>query len=182
MSKSHWFLAAASVGMVFAVAGCIFSQNAYIENSEFDLALPAFDKSATQITLGVFQNLSGSDRRYLRRRRDGQMVKEEYLRWLMAPELMLQRCMYGAFSVDPEGAADQLPRVSCHLYRFEFDDNTVAAKLSAEFFIEREGKRQVVRVDVSAPVNGELTGESGAAAMNACAGRAFAELRKALKK
>ena len=181
MNRSRMFLAAAAVGTVLAVTGCIFSQNAYIESSEFDLSLPGFDKAATPVALGVFQNFSGSDRRYLCRRRDGQMVKEEYLRWLMAPELLLQRCMYGAFSVDPEGA-DKLPRVSCLLYRFEFDESAAAAKLSAEFFIERGKNRQVVRVDASEPVKGALTGESGAAAMNACVDRAFVTLREALKK
>ena len=181
MNKSRLFLAAVAVGMVFAVTGCIFSQNAYIESSEFDLSLPDFEKAAAPVSLGVFQNLSGADRRYLCRRKDGQMVKEEYLRWLMSPELLLQRCMYGAFSVDPE-AADKLPRVSCFLYRFEFDESAGAAKFSAEFLIERGEKRQRVKVDVSEPLKGRLTGASGATAMNVCVGRAFAELKGALKK
>ena len=68
------------------------------------------------------------------------------------------------------------------MYRFEFDESAAAAKLSAEFFIERGKNRQVVRVDASEPVKGALTGESGAAAMTACVDRAFVTLREALKK
>ena len=171
----------AAVGIAAAVAGCVFSQNAYIENSDFDLALPAFDKTVKSVTLGVFQNLSGADSRYLCRRVDGQMVKQEYLRWTMSPELLLQRCMYGAFAVDPYGN-ENLQRVGCLLYRFEFDEKTAAAKFSAEFFIERGGKRRVIRVDETEPVKGSLSGASGAAAMSVCVDRAFAVLKEALRK
>ena len=171
----------AAVGVAAVVAGCVFSQNAYIENSDFDLALPAFDKSAGMMTIGVFQNLSGADSRYLCRRSDGQMIKREYLRWVMAPELLLQRRMYGAFTVDPYGA-EKLPRIGCTLLRFEFDEGAAAAKFSAEFFIEREGKRRIIRVDESEPLKGTFTGASGAAAMSACVDRAMNVLKGALKK
>ena len=174
-------LIVAALGVAAALAGCVFSQNEYIENADFSLALPAFDKAAKPLALGVFQNLSGSDTRYLCRRGDGRMARHEYLRWMMSPELLLQRCMYGAFSVDPYGAED-MPRVGCLVYRFEFDEAAAAAKFSAEFFIERAGKRQVIRVDESEPLKGELTGASGAAAMSACVDRGFAKLKGALKK
>ena len=179
MNKLGLCLVAAGVAAV--VAGCVFSQNAYIENSEFELALPAFDRSVKPVTLGVFQNLSGADSRYLCRRRDGQMVKREYQRWMMSPELLLQRCIYSAFTVDPHEVG-KLPRIGCLLYRFEFDESGSAAKFSAEFFIDRGGERRVVRVDCSEPLKGELTGASGAAAMSACVGRALSELKGALKK
>ena len=181
MNKSRLFLAAVAASLVFAVTGCIFSQNAYIESSEFDLSLPKFEKTVAPVSLGVFQNLSGADSRYLVRQRDGQLVKREYLRWVMAPELLLQRGMYGAFTVDPYGDAAQ-PRIGCLLYRFEFDEGAGAAKFSAEFFIELDGKRRVIRVDETELLKGQLTGASGAAAMNACVGRAFAKLSGALKK
>ena len=179
MREFRLILAAAGVAVV--VAGCVFSQNTYIENSDFDLTLPAFEKSAGPMTLGVFQNLSGADSRYLCRHRDGRMIKQEYLRWLMAPELLLQRCMYGAFTIDPFGA-EALPRIGCTIFRFEFDESTETAKFSAEFFIERKGNRQVIRVDESEPLKGELTGASGAVAMSACVNRAVNELKGALKK
>lgn len=179
LKRSRMFLAAA--GIAVAVSGCVFSQNTYIENIDFDLALPAFDGSAGAVKLGVFQNLSGADSRYLCRRRDGQMAKREYLRWMLAPELLLQRCIYSAFTVDPYSTGD-LPQIGCMLYRFEFDENENAAKLSAEFFIERGGKRRVIRVDESEPLKGELTGASGAAAMSACVNRALNGLKGELKK
>ena len=179
MSKFNLVLAA--LGVAAAVAGCVFSQNAYIENSDFDLAMPAFDKAVKPVTLGVFQNLSGADSRYLCRNSDGRMVKREYLRWMMAPELLLQRCAFSAFTVDPYGE-DKSQRIGCVLYRFEFDETAAAAKFSAEFFIEHDGKRRVIRVDESEPLKGELTGASGAAAMSVCVERAFNELKGALKK
>ena len=179
MKKTSLILAAA--GVAAAVAGCVFSQNEYIENVDFALTMPAYDKTVKPVALGVFQNLSGADKRYLCRSRDGRMTKREYLRWMMSPELLLQRSMYGAFTVDPFGG-DKAPRIGCVLYRFEFDEADAAAKFSAEFFVERDGKRQVIRVDESEPLKGELTGASGAAAMSVCVERAFNVLKGALGK
>ena len=84
-------LIVAALGVAAALAGCVFSQNEYIENSDFSLTLPEFDKASGPLALGVFQNLSGSDTRYLCRRADGRMARHEYLRWMMPPELLLQR-------------------------------------------------------------------------------------------
>ena len=39
-------LIVAALGVAAALAGCVFSQNEYIENADFSLALPAFDKAA----------------------------------------------------------------------------------------------------------------------------------------
>ena len=165
-------------------SGCVFTPYTYVENSEFDLKLPAFDREASQIRLGVFKNLSGSDRRFLCRRPDGRMVSMEYQRWLLSPELLLQRCMYAAFAVDSgtAGGDSAAAQVSCVLYRFEFDERDNAAKLSADFVVLRGGTSRLVRVDASAPVQGSIvSGAAGAAARGECAAQAISRLSEVLK-
>ena len=104
-------------------SGCIFSRNDYVENAEFDLELPK--RKSGELRIGVFKNLSGSDRRFLMRRGDGQVVPLEYLRWRLSPELLLQRCIYGAFEVKADNA-EKVSRLNAVIYRFEFDEGADA--------------------------------------------------------
>ena len=55
------------VSVLWWGGGCVFTPNAYVENAEFDLELPKRIQSPP-IRIGVFKNLSGSDRRFLLRR------------------------------------------------------------------------------------------------------------------
>ena len=161
-------------------SGCVFMQNSYVENAEFDLELPKPAAPARRIRLGVFKNLSCSDRRFLTRGAEGELSPSEYLRWRMAPELLLQRCMYGAFTVESEGEA-AAPLLNAVIYRFEFDARSRTAHLGVDFTLRRSGGGRVVRADVSEPVAKWDSGAARAAAMNRCAARAVAELAGALK-
>ena len=176
--KRNWLVAALAAA-VFAGGGCIFWPNEYVETADYDIVLAT--GGTRRIALGVFRNFSGADRRFLCRNKDGRMIPLEYHRWLMSPELMLQRGMYDKFSIDPRNDA-AIPRVSCDLYRFEFDDARATARFAAEFCIEHKGEAKVIRVDLSEPVTGEFPGRAGADAMSACIAKALAELDGALKK
>ena len=127
----------------------------------------------------MFKNLSCSDRRFLIRREDGQLSPLEYMRWRLAPELLLQRCMYGAFTVEPEGEMSA-PLLSAVIYRFEFDERDRTARLGIDFTLHGDRWR-TVRADFSEPVEQWGSGASRAAAMNKCVDRALAELKGALK-
>ena len=113
-------------------AGCVFSRNDYVENAEFDLELPKQALNAPAVRIGVFKNLSGSDRRFMVRRGDGQVVTLEYQRWRMSPELLLQRCIYGAFEVKSDNA-ETASRLNAVIYRFEFDERDDKAHLAVDF-------------------------------------------------
>lgn len=181
------------LAVVFSVSlwtgGCVFTSNDYVENAEFDLELPKPVKS-TEIRLGVFKNLSGSDRRFLMRRGDGQVVPLEYQRWRMSPELMLMRCMYGCFticSVEADGA----PQLGAVLYRFEFDERDDKAHLAVDFLVsdlrapvshpEVTAHPETVRCDVAVPVKASNDlAAARAAAMSECARLAIEKLSSAM--
>jgi len=175
-------------------SGCIFSRNDYVENSEFDLELPK--RMPGKVRIGIFKNLSGSDRRFLMRRGDGQVVPLEYLRWRLSPELMLQRCIYGAFEVAAVSDDDTL-RLNAVIYRFEFDERDGKAHLAVDFMIPdfrapassapaHEYNRAhpyplTVNCDFAVPVkkDGDLAA-ARAAAMSECARLAIEKLAAAM--
>ena len=171
-------------------AGCVFSRNDYVENAEFDLELPK--PVGGKVRIGVFRNLSGSDRRVLVRRGDGQVVPLEYQRWRLSPELLLQRCIYSAFEVAPENA-EGVSRLNATVYRFEFDERANKARLAVDFQIpdfrtptsaEYDRERPyplTVRVDVAVPVkDSDDLGAARAAAMSECARLAVEKLASAM--
>jgi len=175
------FVTVLCAAALWLCGGCVLMSNDYVESSDYDLTLPAPEKNTPCIRIGVFKNLSGSDRRFLCRGQDGRMIPLEYQRWLLSPELMLQRCMYGAFCVDPTADDGKLPQVSCILFRFEFDEKERTARLSADFEIRRANGSRTLRVDFSSPVKGDIAGGAGAMAMSECAKQAISALAGALK-
>ena len=174
-------LAAGAAALALSGAGCIFGTNDYVANTEFDLALPK-NIPGCSVRMGVFKNLSGSDRRFMMRRGDGQVASLEYLRWRMSPELLLQRCVYGAFSV-VEGD-NGVPLLNATVYCFEFDEREKTAHLAADFdLLDFSGVCRTVRVDVAVPVKpSEDPGAERAAAMSECARQAVEKLAGALKR
>ena len=171
----------AAAALVFA-GGCVFTPNAYVDNVEFDLELPR-SASPSPIRLGVFKNLSGSDRRFLMRRGDGQVLPLEYQRWRLSPELMLMRCMYGAFAVQGQESSD-VPVVGAVVYRFEFDEREDSAIFSADFILTHfKDSARTVRIDVSAPVKkSDDPAAARAVAMSECAKQAMDKLAGVLDK
>ena len=182
------FLAA----LVLSGTGCVFSRNAYVENAEFDLELPK--PVGGKVRLGVFKNLSGSDRRVMMRRGDGQVVSLEYQRWRLSPELLFQRCVYGAFEVAADNA-EEVSRLNAVIYRFEFDERDNRAHLAVDFMIpdfraprsaapaaEHDAGRPItVRADVAVPVKDSADlGAARAAAMSECARLAIEKLKFAM--
>lgn len=181
-------LAIGAAALMLLGSGCVFSRNDYVENAEFDLELPK--RHVEQFRVGVFRNLSGSDRRVLVRRGDGQVVPLEYQRWRLSPELLLQRCIYGAFDIVPDNVKDA-PRLNAVVYRFEFDERDNKAHLAVDFQIpdfrdpaSRETVRPspiTIRVDVAVPVkDSDDLGAARAAAMSECARLAVEKIQRDL--
>ena len=188
-------LAVGLAALALLGSGCVFSRNDYVENAEFDLELPR-PVPGRKVRIGVFRNLSGSDRRVLVRRGDGQVVPLEYQRWRLSPELLLQRCIYGAFEVAPENA-EEVSRLNATVYRFEFDERDNKAHLAVDFMIpdfrtptsaappeKRSAKDShplTVRADVAVPVKDSADlGAARAAAMSECARLAVEKLDSAM--
>ena len=185
-----WVLATVSIALAALAGGCLFGQNDYVENAEFDLALSKRMPVGVPVRVGVFKNLSGSDRRFLIRRGDGQVVPLEYQRWRLAPELLFQRCMYAAFNIAPDND-DSRVRLNAVIYRFEFDEREKQACLAVDFMLTnsydadaaRPAAARAVRAEVAVPVkdSGDL-GAARAAAMSECVRLAVEKLAKELAK
>ena len=113
--------------------GCFFGKNDFVEPVNYDLSLP--EKSLTvpvPVEFELCRNLSGTDRRMALRYSDKRVVADEYNRWLLPPEVMLQRMFIAALSA--KDAAD-LPAVKVVgvLYRFDFEVEEKMAAAAAEF-------------------------------------------------
>ena len=124
---------------LLAAAGCALMGPEYVEPAEYDLAQPPAAESASlsaPVRFGVFRNVSGADRRFLIRAEDDRMLTDEYNRWLVSPELLIERRLRAAMP-DPEEVRgnSEVVRLSGTVYRFEFD---------------RRRKRAVVGVNYSA--------------------------------
>jgi len=124
-------------GILLTVPGCFFGGSAP-ETLVFDLAGKAGKKM--DLPCGVhflfFRNLSGSDRRFLLRMPDGRVISDEFSRWLLDPELMLER-----FLRDRIGGEGPSPvRIRGVITRFEMDLKRNKALLAADFEL-RDGDR-----------------------------------------
>lgn len=183
-------LAAGLAALALLGAGCIFSRNDYVENAEFDLELPK--RMLGRVRIGVFKNLSGSDRHMLVRRGDGQVVPLEYQRWRLPPELLLLRCIFAAIEVAPDKDNDAA-KLNAVIYRFEFDERDGKAHFAVDFPIPNfrdpvsaEGAAVqphpvTIRCDEAVAVkdSGDI-GAARAAAMSECARRALEKLSAAM--
>lgn len=127
---------------LLAAAGCALMGPEYVEPAEYDLADPVEGARpmAAMVRFGVFRNVSGADRRFLIRAEDDRMLTDEYNRWLVSPELLIERRLRAAMP-DPEEIrrGGETVRLSGTVYRFELD---------------RKRKLAVVGVDYSARLSG----------------------------
>ena len=169
-----------------AGAGCAYLSPGYIEPKEFDLAVAATPLTGMRFQLGTFRNLSGSDRRFLYRGKDERMLADDYNRWLLTPDLMLERQFHKALFPRETRCSEQdrLLRLDGTIYRFEFDRTKRTAILSVDYTIRIFNNRRPagvssLSVTTEKPILGE-TSASAAAAMSGCVSESVARVRKFL--
>jgi len=167
-------------------AGCAFLSPSYIEPKEYDLAVPADPLTDVRFELGGFRNLSGSDRRFLYRESDERMLADDYNRWLLSPDLMLERQFHKAlFPRETRSGGDgRFLRLGGTIYRFEFDRTNKTAILSVDYTIRiftdhRPAGSESLSITTEKPINGD-TAASAAAAMSECVAESVAAARKFL--
>jgi len=171
---------------LLAGAGCAFMSPGYIEPKEFDLAVASTPLTGVRFQLGTFRNLSGSDRRFLYREKDEQMLSDDYSRWLLTPDLMLERQFHKAlFPLETRSdGKDRLLRLNGTIYRFEFDRTKRTAILSVDYTVRIFDNRRPagvssLSVTTEKPILGD-TSASAAAAMSGCVTESVARVRKFL--
>ena len=154
-------------GILLTVPGCFFGGSTR-ETRVFDLAGTA--GKTMDLPCGVhflfFRNLSGSDRRFLLRMSDGRVISDEFSRWLMDPELMLERFLRDR--IRGEGAS--VIRIRGVINRFELDLKRRKALLAADFELREDDRTVLVSSRIEKDFKAEpFDAASAAKAMGLCA-------------
>jgi len=168
------------------LSGCALMSSNYIEPKEYDLSVPAEPLTGVRFELGTFRNLSGSDRRFLYREKAERMLSDDYNRWLLMPDLMLERQLQKAL-FPRETRSDGGGLLLClsgTIYRFEFDRESKTAVLTVNYTIRIFNDRRLagsvsLSVTTEKPIEGD-TPASAAAAMSECVADSIAAVRKFL--
>ncbi len=170
------------------LAGCALMSTSYVEPAEYDLAVKANPLSEVRFEVGSFRNLSGSDRRFLYREKGGRMVSDDYNRWLLSPDLLLQRQLQQTLSpeeVRSGGRNGMLARIGGTIYRFDFDSAARKAVLSVDYTVRifSPDRKMVGSDSVTVTTEAEIQGnspEAAAAAMSDCVEQSIARVRDLL--
>lgn len=168
------------------LSGCALMSTNYIEPREYDLSVPAEPLTDVRFELTTFRNLSGSDRRFLYREKAERMLSDDYSRWLLTPDLMLERQLQKAlFPRETRSNGNGLLlRLGGTIYRFEFDRERKMAVLTVDYTVRifvnrRPAGSGSLCVTTEKPIEGD-TPASAAAAMSGCVEDSFAAVRKLL--
>ena len=183
----RWIPAAA---LIWATAGCALFGPSYRGPAVFDLPAPAVSENGAALPeceLGTVRNLSGADRRFLFRMKDGRMEPDEYSRWLLSPDRMFERRLGEALTGgSSESELRNYLRIGATIRRFEFDRRENAALLDVEFtvreFRDRLPQREKTQeFRIRAPIAGGGDAADCAAAMGRCFDEAAADVRKMIE-
>ena len=152
------------------LSGCIGGQS-----SETRLySLPSVGAKETlpcRVTVLKLRNLSGADRRFLFRYSRNRMQTDEFNRWLLDPELSLERFLRGEL----KGSGKKDVRIRGVITVFEFDAEKKLAVLAADFTLHCD------QVESSFSIRQEKSFSSkdtAAEAMGQCAASLAGELKK----
>jgi len=158
-------------------SGCIFMQNKYREPQDFDLP-PAktLAPKGCALQFDLLRNCSGADRRMLVRQEDGTVRREEYLRWVLEPDLLIKRFFYETMQTEKRNLP--LVRVSGDLYRFEVIQEPLSARLLAGFTLTCGKEKRSIRCDYTVPFN-EKVHRQFRDAMSECLFRVCSDIRNA---
>ena len=163
-------------GVLLSFTGCIFGETTRA-TQVFDLAEKAKKQPLLpyDIHFLFFRNLSGSDRRFLLRQPDNRIVADEFSRWLLDPELMLERFLRD----EVRGEGNVSVRIRGVITRFEVDVKRHAAVLAADFVLHVGDRSAAVsfRAQKALPA-GDITAAGTAQAMGECASSVAEQLRK----
>ncbi len=167
-------LAVSATGLTLTLlAGCGILSPKYIEPQEHDLTVPATPVEQINLEFGAFRNLSGSDRRFLYRGLQGRMFADDYNRWLLSPDQMLERQLHKALQPHEARGGDEekLYRIGGTIYRFEFDRKMRAACVTIDYVIRVfENRRSVGSYNLSITTERAIAGDTPAAAAAAMSG------------
>ena len=172
---SKMFSLSAAV-LLLTVCGCIWGGQSR-ETRFFDLRTNQKKNACLpcEINFMLFRNLSGSDRRFLLRHSGNRLQSDEFNRWLLDPELILERFL----REEVQGKGKTTVRVRGVITAFEIDTLRQEAVLAVDFILSSGENTRRLSCRASrkiTPENGDFSA-GAAAAMNFCALRIAENLR-----
>lgn len=175
--KSSFFSVLFVSALLFS-GGCMLFQNRYEEPHVYDLG-GGLEKAVSlpcKAEFVSFRNLSGADRRFLVRVSGNGLVNDEFNRWLVSPELLLERFLRQSFV----SCGDVPVKIRAVITGFEIDRRSNTAILSADFTLRSGGRSTTFSSRVQEPFSASGSAVSGAAAeaMKRCAAKLAGELEK----
>ena len=127
-----------AIPVLLLICGCFWGGNSP-ETRIYDFGVSAPAKQLPwQVNYQLFRNLSGADRRLLLRNADGKIRCDEFNRWLLDPELLLERYLRNSVS----GSGKHPVSVRGTLLAFEMDLQRHEAVLKMDFTLVSEGRRK----------------------------------------
>lgn len=169
------------------LAGCALMSTSYVDPAEYDLSVKTNPLREVRFEIGTFRNLSGSDRRFLYREKSGQVISDDYNRWLLSPDLLLERQLQQSLSPDgarASGRSGTFARIGGTIYRFDFDRDARKAVLSVDYTVRIFSDRkpissESVTITTEEAIRGN-TPAAAAAAMSGCVEQSIARVRTML--
>lgn len=154
------------------LSGCIGSSS---ETRVFTLGGNGTEQSLPcRVTVLRFRNLSGADRRFLHRSQHNRMRSDEFSRWLLDPELLLERLLRSKLN----GTGNEEVRIRCVITTFEIDDTRSTAILAGDFTLYCGEYIRTFRVQEERKFSAESGDPAAAAeAMDQCAAALAGRLR-----
>ena len=150
------------------LSGCFVTERPYTESRSYDVAFPA-ESGKNAVTLKRIRNLSGADRRFLVKKGSAQASSDEYSRWQLSPDQLLERAFLEYFP-----AQDSRVTASVVLTRFECDADKKEVRLVWQVNLSGNGRSREFRSSHAAAYTGSA--DDAAQAMNKCIGEALSHL------
>ena len=163
--------------IVLSGSGCIFGGiSNEVRSYDLERDLKRESVLSCRINFALFRNLSGSDRRFLERHKAGRMQADEFNRWILDPELLLERYFRGNF----RGTGKELVRVRGVITSFEIDMERKEAVLEIDFMLFCDGRSSRVLCRSRQKIGDMDRKESFVRAMSRCAADISDQLKRRL--
>ena len=163
-------LAVGLIALLLAFSGCAMFSRDYHEAKTYDLKVTG--SSQLPVQLKRLRNLSGTDIRFWSQLDAVQVASDEYARWRLSPDMMLERAVMEYFR--PDAATYEID-MNAVLTRFEFD--LVSHQAVFSWQVQLTCKDQTVKTTgrFTAPIDGDRP-DDAAAAMSRCLDQALADV------
>ena len=120
--------------LLFAgLTGCVLTPHTPPETQTYDLDIPDRGQPQSKFHVSLFTNDTPSRSRMVYRKKNNQILMDEYNCWVQSPDRMLQRYLSLAFPLDGNPHLDKLAELRGVITAFELDMDTCEAVLAISY-------------------------------------------------